>query len=43
MTKVNEVAVEAARKRKKGDTYTTNVYIMKFSLMIMRDKIISKP
>ena len=26
MTKVNEVAVEAARKRKKGDSYTANVY-----------------
>ena len=26
MTKVNEVAVEAARKRKKGDIYTTSQY-----------------
>ena len=26
MTKVNEVAVEAARKRRKGDIYTTNEY-----------------
>ena len=26
VTKVNEVAVEAARKRKKGDIYTTNEY-----------------
>ena len=26
MTKVNEVAVEAAKKRKKGDIYTTGEY-----------------